>query len=100
MTRRPPGPYRDGLVHVLAQRCNTCVFRAGNLMHLRAGRLKDLVAANVQADSALTCHETLNTDVPAVCRGFYDTHPTMPLRMATVMQLVVFQDPPDVSDYD
>jgi hypothetical protein len=91
------GPYRDGTVHVLAERCSTCVFRPGNLMSLAPGRLRDLLDSNLAADSALQCHQTLpeypNARPPAVCRGFFD-HPraaeSLPLRMARTMGLVTF----------
>lgn len=92
-----PGPFRDGLVHVLAERCSTCVFRAGNLMQLNAGRLKELVTANAEAESALTCHETLpgwGDAEPAVCRGYFDTHPTLPLRLAEAINVIAYDPPP------
>jgi len=62
---------------LLTEQCSTCVFRPGNLMHLREGRLHDLVNENLRAGAALTCHQTLSYgDHPdfgeAVCRGFYD----------------------------
>lgn len=50
-TRRPP--------QLLAEKCSTCVFRPGNLMHLRPGRLKALIETNLAADAALICHMTL-----------------------------------------
>lgn len=67
----------DGRPRLLSERCSTCVFRKGNLMSLRPGRLADLIASNVRAGAALTCHQTLSYgDHPefgeAVCRGFYD----------------------------
>lgn len=82
------GAFRDGQVHVSAERCPSCVFRPGNLMHLGPGRLASLIADNVRADSALTCHETLDDwpgeRAPAVCRGFWD-HPraldSLPVRL-------------------
>jgi hypothetical protein len=67
-------------------------------MHLKAGRVKDLLDENLGADSALTCHETLagwseGDRLPAVCRGFYD-HPrsveSLPLRLARHLGVVTF----------
>ena len=86
-------------MHVLAERCSTCVFRPGNLMSLGAGRLKDLLDENLTADSALQCHQTLDYSKeqrpPAVCRGFYD-HPraveSFPLRLARSMDRIVFDN--------
>ena len=92
-------PYRDGLVHVLAERCDTCVFRPGNLMHLPPGRLAELVQGNVEADAALTCHSTLyREDVDqAVCRGFFDAYDTLPLVMARAFGVVKEVPPPPKS---
>lgn len=98
--RRRPGPFdpSTGQVHVLAERCSTCVFHPGNLMHLHPGRLKDLIDTNVRNDSALTCHSTLpNNDSraqPAVCRGFYDAYPTMPLKVARALDAVTYDPAP------
>lgn len=88
--------YRGGRVHVLAELCATCVFRPGNLMALAPGRLRELVQANVAADSALTCHSTLERDDVdnAICRGFYDRHETTPLQLATRLGLVEFDPVP------
>lgn len=99
------GPWRDGTVHVLADRCSTCVFRPGNLMSLQPGRLAQLARDNIAADSALTCHQTLPyaTDYdapPAVCRGFYDAYAdqTLPLRLARAMDLITIDPLPTPKD--
>lgn len=62
---------------LLSERCNTCVFRVGNLMHLQPGRLKDLVDSNLASQSLLICHKTLDHGEhpefgKAMCRGFWD----------------------------
>jgi hypothetical protein len=67
-----------GRPRVLSEQCSTCVFRPGNLMSLRPGRLKDLIQTNVAAGTALICHQTLEYGAhpdfgEAVCRGFYDS---------------------------
>lgn len=52
-------PYRNGSVHVMSEKCSTCVFRTGNLMHLRPGRLKEMTD-HVQATGIpFSCHQTL-----------------------------------------
>jgi hypothetical protein len=66
-----------GGVRLLARQCSTCVFRPGNLMHLKPGRLKALVEENRRRDSYLVCHQTLRDGEhpkagEALCRGFYD----------------------------
>lgn len=90
-------PYRDGRVHVLAAQCSTCVFHPGNRMSLAPGRLRSLIDDNVDAESALTCHSTLYRDDvdEAICRAFYDRHPTLPLRLATALDLVEFDPVPE-----
>ena len=79
--------YRDGKVHVMAELCPTCIFRPGNLMDLKPGRVKGMVAEAVREDTAIICHSTLDRD-HAVCRGFYDGYRTLPLVLATVMGVV------------
>lgn len=90
-----PGPYRDGRVHVLAERCPTCIFRPGNPMRLEPGRVREMVGQAVQDDSAITCHSTIYEPgiLPAICRGFYDAHRTTPLQLAERLGLLV-EDPP------
>lgn len=66
-------------IHVMADRCATCVFRPGNLMHLSPGRLAQMVTDSVAAQSHITCHDTLlyaqpTRLRPAICKGFRD-HP-------------------------
>ena len=91
-------PYRDGKVHVVSERCSTCVFRAGNLMHLNAGRLQDLVQTNLDNDTAFACHQTTyNQDErgEAICKGYFDAYGTevTPLRFAVALDMIEYQDP-------
>lgn len=61
---------------VFAEKCATCIFRPGNPMHLRPGRLKDVVDSNLAAGALLPCHETTHgqADREVMCRGFYDAY--------------------------
>lgn len=79
--------YRDGRVHVQAQMCSTCVFRPGNLMELRRGRVRQMVDEARDADSAIICHQTLDGD-SAVCRGFFERHATRPLQIAERLGMI------------
>lgn len=97
----PIGPYRDGRIHVLNERCSSCVFRPGNLMDLGIGRLADLVRSNLEADSVLTCHQTLPYGPhpeapPSVCHGYFDAYwrEVTGLRMAVALDLIEFEAPP------
>lgn len=94
-------PYRDGKIHVLKERCSTCVFRGGNLMHLAPGRMKDLVEENRRQDTAFSCHQTLpygeyEVDGMAICRGYFDAYgdQVTPLRLAVAMDVIEEVDPP------
>jgi len=79
--------FRDGNVHVMAEMCATCIFRPGNPMHLRRGRVKGMVEVCLREQSAIICHSTLDGD-SSVCRGFYDRYDT--LRLARALEVVVF----------
>lgn len=96
--QRPwPGPFRDGRVHVLSRKCATCIFRPGNLMHLRENTVEDMVADSIRDGGAITCHKTLTGDVPpSVCRGFYDVHgqKVQALQVAARLSIIVEDDPP------
>lgn len=94
------GPYRDGRVHVVADKCATCIYRPGNLMFLEPGRVKDLADSARADDTTITCHSTLpdvtgGPGAEAVCRGYYDAHAdeVTPLRLAAAMDLLTFDEP-------
>jgi hypothetical protein len=76
--------YREARVHVMAERCATCIFRPGNLMELRRGRVRRMVDDAKQRGSAIACHETIlgQREQEAVCRGFYELHKTPVLILA------------------
>lgn len=65
-------------------------------MNLSPGRLAELVHENVANEAALVCHSTLYTEGldNAVCRGFYDRYPTLPLRLAAALRLIIEDEPP------
>lgn len=85
--------YRNGRVHVCREMCSTCIFRPGNLMSLRPGRVKDMVAEARAEESAIICHSTLSGD-NAACRGFFDRYPTQPLQIAERLGLIEWVEPP------
>jgi hypothetical protein len=68
-----------GKPRLLTDKCTTCVFRPGNLMHLPPGRLQDLIDHNREAGAGLTCHQTLSYSGTgaerAFCHGFHDAYP-------------------------
>lgn len=68
--------FGDDRPAVWAEMCNDCIFRPGNLMQLRPGRLKDVVQSNLATGSLLICHQTTHgqADEEVVCRGFFDRY--------------------------
>ncbi len=73
------------MLQVLAEQCATCIFRPGNLMRLRPGRVRGMVAECTRTQGYIPCHETMEYDdededgespsaTGPVCRGFYDAH--------------------------
>ena len=83
--------YRDGKIHVCAHQCKTCIFRPGNLMQLRRGRVKQMVRDATANDSCITCHSTLGGD-EACCRGFFDLKASASLRLGVAMNVIEFQE--------
>ena len=89
MTRRFDGPATHDGLRVCAEMCSDCVFRPGNLMHLRPGRLAGMVRDSLAADSCIPCHQTLDGE-RAVCRGFWDRHmnDTLMCRLGQVLGVI------------
>lgn len=69
---------KTGKPRLLQTMCDTCVFHPGNLMHLKSGRLKDMVEGALAEGTYIVCHSTLPGALnaegtqAAVCRGFYE----------------------------
>lgn len=63
--------FRDGRLWVQERKCDTCIFRPGNLMHLDPGRCQETTAEAIREGGVIPCHKTLGGD-EAVCRGFFD----------------------------
>lgn len=104
MTGRHPADVVDpasGKVRVLSARCQTCIFRKDNQLHLGPGRIEEVIRRNVDAGALLTCHSTLPYGpypefAPAVCAGFWARHgmATAAGRIAQFMLGVVRVTPP------
>lgn len=82
--------WREGALHVQAEKCATCIFRPGNLMSLEKGRVEGMVAEAVQIAGVIPCHDTLG-GLENICRGFWDVHRNRVglLQVAERMGLVV-----------
>ncbi|MEV6401259.1 hypothetical protein AB0M39_41895 [Streptomyces sp. NPDC051907] len=89
-----------GRVRLCARRCDTCIFRPGNLMHLQQGRVKQMVETCVKNEAHVTCHDTLvhnDRGLPgAMCRG-WEQHPqsgaSIAVRWMSATGLVTLVDP-------
>ena len=95
------GPYRDGEIHVLSEKCSSCVFRSsvdGRIKGLKPGGVKELVKTNKEMDTAFACHQTIYREdvLPAVCRGYYDGYKDeiTPLMLAQAMGVIAEDEPP------
>lgn len=60
-----------GEVRICAGLCTTCIFRPGNLMNLKPGRVTGMVKGALADEGHITCHQTLGTPEPAMCAGYY-----------------------------
>jgi hypothetical protein len=88
-----------GKSRMLSRQCATCIFRPGNHMHLREGRLRDLIAETRATQSFIVCHSTLPhfrypQAQPAICRGFADRYSTQALQVIERLWGFVEVDPP------
>jgi hypothetical protein len=92
--------YRDGRVHVLAERCASCIFRSvndGRIKGLAPGRVSGMVLDARRRDSVIPCHSTIYSRKvrPAVCRGFFNLPQTPPtLRLAVMLGIIVYDPAP------
>lgn len=84
------GPLQPRGLHVCRERCSTCIFRPGNLMQLRPGRVRSMIDESLAGDGAISCHKTLDGQ-QAVCRGFYDLHArdTLICRLGVVVGVIL-----------
>lgn len=93
--------FRGGLVHVLADKCKSCIFRSvndGRIMGLHKGRVSGMVLDAREAGSVIPCHNTIYREgvEPAVCRGYFDL-PVQPpaIELAQAMGIIAFDPPPE-----
>ncbi|WP_063043726.1 hypothetical protein [Nocardia pseudovaccinii] len=94
----------DGEIRICARQCTTCIFAAGNKMHLNPGRLAQMIREAMDREGHIVCHSTLNHPRAAICRGFAD-HPharqrSLALRVGLATGILAFVDPPATDDTD
>jgi hypothetical protein len=78
-------------LHVKREQCSTCIFKPGNKMQLRAGRMADLTAETDARDANVVCHQTLD-GIGALCRGSVDRRPGQMYRIAERLNGLVLDD--------
>ena len=76
-------------LHIMREQCSTCIFRAGNLMHLNEGRLKDMTDQTDAGDTNVVCHQTLDREVGAFCKGSVDRAAGQMVRIAERLGAIV-----------
>jgi hypothetical protein len=88
--------YSDGRVHVMSEKCSTCIFRPGNLMNLNPGVVKTMVDESIAQGGGITCHKTLQgqAEQEATCRGFFDAHADKVPAFALAKDLGVIEEVP------
>ena len=84
---------------LLATECGTCIFKPGNLMQLRPGRLRQMVTEARERSGYIICHSTLpyvgSPIPPAICRGFADRYSTWQLQVIERLWGFIEVPPPD-----
>ena len=96
---------------VMREQCETCIFRPGNPMRLREGRLAEIVELNRETHTHLVCHQdhkfiAAKEDGRAkemdragiVCRAWYDRYDSQAIQIAERLSLVEFVDGPPEQD--
>ncbi len=86
--------FRNNRVHVMAKMCDNCIFRPGNPMNLRRGRVAQMVSWCKRNEGSIPCHKTTygQAEGEAVCRGFFEKHKTQALQVAERMGLIEWQE--------
>ena len=67
--------FRDGKVHVLSEKCQTCIFNP-HTRPVAGSRVAEMVRDTMDVEgSTVVCHSTLYGEgerEDAICRGWYD----------------------------
>jgi hypothetical protein len=82
----------DNRVRVMVEKCDTCIFRPGNLMTLNPGRVADMTRSTDLNDTNVTCHKTLGTPLGAFCAGSVARQPGQLVRIAERLNGIVKVD--------
>lgn len=87
--------FRDGKVHVRAERCDACLLGPNRVVS--GDRARELVESTRSQDgSSFICHKGQISDEPdAICRGWWDAFADEDwvLRLARTMDIVEYVQP-------
>jgi hypothetical protein len=90
-----------GLSRLLSERCQTCILRVGDKMHLGPEQTAAFIRRALAEGTYVVCHQTLtygdNPDFgPVICRGFYDAYArrSPALRLLRAFGRLTEVDPP------
>ena len=78
----------------MSKMCDTCIFRPGNLMMLKPGRVESMVAQATRNEGHIPCHMTTyqqSKQGEAVCHGFFKIHRTSLLQIAERLGVIEWQ---------
>jgi len=92
--------YRDGKIHVLSEKCATCIFTKNRPLGVTGARVAGMVRDTKDDPGAtIPCHSTLyrpGKEENAICKGWYDKFADADpmLLMANAMNVIEYDDPP------
>jgi len=72
---------------IMPEMCATCIFRPGNIMRLREGRVEQMEQDALAKDAHIICHSTLDRPraEQQACAGFAARHDTSTLRIGRAL---------------
>jgi hypothetical protein len=89
--------FRDGMIHVMAEECATCIFRPAT-RPVDGARVAGMVRETADIDGAtVVCHSTLYRGKPhrhAICKGWFDRLGDRDgvLRLAVALNRIHYQE--------
>lgn len=90
--------YRNGKVHVCAEKCDTCIFRR-DVSPVAPACVAQLVESATRKQGVIPCHHTIRPGsgrkkAEAVCKGFFDLQSTPQMQLALRLGMIEYVTPP------
>lgn len=92
----PPDVNGPNGIRIMREQCSTCIYRPGNLMQLRHGRVADMTRECRARDTNVVCHQTLSDKLGAFCRGSVDAHAGQLVRIGERLNSIELVEPTKV----